>query len=119
MITAQFYANALCRYICLQKRLTWGPWIMHYAAAGGTKAVEYCDYVGETLADFLGITTPKYQLELSEYERMEAAKKKLEEESAGWVNNNGENGTTLVTLQPTVLPTIEKSEVDDDNASVL
>lgn len=28
-----------------------------------------CDYVGESLANFLGITAPKYQYEIDEYNR--------------------------------------------------
>lgn len=76
---------------------------MHYAWASGNKALEYCDYVGEGLADFLHITTPKYQLEMSEYERLEAAKKKEQEESAGWMTTNNENGTAMVTIQPSTV----------------
>lgn len=31
---------------------------------------EACDYLGETLASLLGITTPKYQYAIDEYYRM-------------------------------------------------
>lgn len=68
----------------LQKTLTWVPWLSYKAWAAGSTALAACDYVGESLASFLGITTPKYYFELEEYKRREAAKKALEEERKGW-----------------------------------
>ena len=46
--------------------MTWMPWIGHLSS----KALAACDYVGESLADFLGITTPKYSYEIAEADRM-------------------------------------------------
>lgn len=34
---------------------------------GGSSALSACDYVGERLANVLGITSPKYQYEIDEY----------------------------------------------------
>lgn len=64
--------------------MTWGPWIAYKAYSAGSTALAACDYLGESLASFLGITTPKYYFELEEYKRREAAKKALEEASKGW-----------------------------------
>ncbi|KAL0279402.1 UNVERIFIED_CONTAM: hypothetical protein PYX00_000972 [Menopon gallinae] len=50
--------------------LTWGPWMWYYTVFAGSKALEACDYMGEFLAEFFGITTPKYQYEIDEYHRM-------------------------------------------------
>ena len=65
--------------------MTWRPWIGHLSS----KALAACDYVGESLADFLGITTPKYSYEIAEAERMkaeqDAEKKEADLEMAGWV----------------------------------
>lgn len=65
--------------------MTWMPWISHLSS----KALAACDYVGESLADLLGITTPKYSYEIAEAERMkaeqEAEKKEADLEMAGWV----------------------------------
>jgi len=51
-----------------------------------------CDYLGEKLATFFGITTPKYEAEIEEYNRMmekeKKRKEKLKEEYAGWVDPN-------------------------------
>ena len=64
--------------------MTWMPWIAHVSS----KALAACDYVGETLADFLGITAPKYQYEIDEAKRMQeeekAEKKAADLEMAGW-----------------------------------
>lgn len=58
------------------------------------------DYTGESLASFFGITTPKYQIEIDEYERIKAEKKAIEEESAGWVKKDGGGDIPLVLNEP-------------------
>lgn len=58
------------------------------------------DYTGESLANFFGITTPKYQLEIDEYERLKEEKKKMEDESAGWVPKNSGGDIPLVLNEP-------------------
>lgn len=67
------------------------PWIAHVSS----KALAACDYVGETLADFLGITAPKYQYEIEEAKRMQeeaaAEKKATDLEMAGWRNQESSN----------------------------
>lgn len=82
------------------KTLTWGPWLSHYAMKSGTKVLNAVDYAGESLAGFFGITTPKYQLEIDEYERMQEEKKKMEEDSTGWVPKNGGGDIPLVLNEP-------------------
>ena len=68
--------------------MTWMPWIGHLSS----KALAACDYVGESLADFLGITTPKYSYEIAEADRMkaeqEAEKKEADLEMAGWATRS-------------------------------
>lgn len=58
------------------------------------------DYAGESLAGFFGITTPKYQIEIDEYERMKEEKRKLEEDSSGWVPKNAGGDIPLVLNEP-------------------
>ncbi|XP_055332600.1 protein FAM177B-like [Paramacrobiotus metropolitanus] len=48
------------------KTLTWAPWAWYQALNVGGKVLKVCDFLGEHLADFFGITTPKYQLEIDE-----------------------------------------------------
>ncbi len=39
--------------------LSWIPWVVHHTWAGGARLLEVCDSVGERLAWWLGITSPK------------------------------------------------------------
>ncbi|XP_066944780.1 uncharacterized protein [Macrobrachium rosenbergii] len=70
------------------KSLTWGPWMYYWMLYTGSSALAACDYVGESLANFLGITSPKYQYEIDEYHRSveeeKAAKEEEDAEMAGW-----------------------------------
>lgn len=68
----------------LQKSLTWGPWLSYKAWAAGSSALAVCDYLGENLAYFFGITTPKYWYEIEEYKRMEAQKLEKLKQAEGW-----------------------------------
>lgn len=64
----------------------------------GNKTLAAIDYVGETLAYVFGITSPKYQLEINEYQRTQDKLKKSQEETKGWIAN--ENGEATTTNQP-------------------
>jgi hypothetical protein len=70
------------------KKLAWVPWMVHYTWFAGSTLLTYCDFVGEKLAWFLGITSPKYYYELEEFKRMkleeEERQKRQDAESAGW-----------------------------------
>lgn len=74
--------------------LQWGPWIWHHTVNVGIKSLKVCDYLGEHLASFFGITTPKYQYEIDEYDRMmaeeEERKKKQDMEMGGWTETRAE-----------------------------
>lgn len=80
--------------------LNWGPWFSHYAWKSGTKVLNGIDYVGEGLASLFGITTPKYLIEIEEFKRIQEEKRKLDEESAGWVPQNGGGDVPLVMQEP-------------------
>ncbi|KAM3962044.1 protein FAM177B [Aphomia sociella] len=82
------------------KSLEWGPWFSHYAWKSSSKVLNAVDYAGESLASFFGITTPKYQIEISEYERMQEEKRKMDEESAGWIPKNEGGDIPLVMNEP-------------------
>ncbi|XP_034832688.1 protein FAM177A1 [Maniola hyperantus] len=82
------------------KNLSWGPWLSHYALKSGSSVLYAVDYAGESLASFFGITTPKYQIEIDEYERLQEEKQKLEEESVGWVPRNVGGDIPLVMSEP-------------------
>lgn len=64
--------------------MAWAPWLAHVSH----KALAACDSVGEKVADFLGITSPKYSYEIEEAARIEeearAEKMEYDIEMAGW-----------------------------------
>uniref|UniRef100_A0A182Y6J9 Protein FAM177A1 n=1 Tax=Anopheles stephensi TaxID=30069 RepID=A0A182Y6J9_ANOST len=55
-----------------ESKLNWGEWMRYKTCKLGTTVLAGCDYVGEGLASFLGITTPKYSYEIEEFKRMQA-----------------------------------------------
>ncbi|XP_072041785.1 protein FAM177A1-like [Amphiura filiformis] len=61
------------------KTLAWVPYLWYYFLYASTSTLSACDFVGEKLAYMLGITSPKYQYAISEYNRlMDEEKKELE-----------------------------------------
>nr|XP_002129010.1 protein FAM177A1-like [Ciona intestinalis] len=52
--------------------LRWGPYIWYMTVKSAFTGLAACDYLGEKLAYFFGITTPKYQYELNQLKEMEA-----------------------------------------------
>ena len=86
----------------IKSKLTWGP----YLAYKTSSIVRACDYVGESLASFLGITTAKYQFEIDQFKKtqVEAANaEKLDMEArSGWVPPDNSNKEAAVTSQDQV-----------------
>ena len=72
------------------KTLKWLPWMIWYTWFMGSTALSYCDYVGEKLAWWFGITSPKYYYELEEFKRIQEEEKEAEEkrkvDEHGWTN---------------------------------
>ncbi|XP_076063528.1 uncharacterized protein LOC143038368 isoform X2 [Oratosquilla oratoria] len=81
------------------KSLTWKPWLWYWMVYTGSSALQACDYLGESMANFLGITSPKYQYEMDEYQRTvaeeEEEKRKEKEEMAGWSTEAASNEKDL------------------------
>lgn len=44
--------------------LPWSSFLLHWALQLGTQALAVCDYLGEHLANWFGITAPKYRYEI-------------------------------------------------------
>ncbi|KAM7299663.1 protein FAM177B [Ixodes scapularis] len=88
------------------KTMSWFPYFFHLALQMGTKALAVCDYLGEHLAYFFGITSPKYQYELEEYQKMvqeeEEEKRREAEQMAGW--RSAGDAEIGVTTQPGAAP---------------
>lgn len=71
--------------------MNWGPWIAHKLYETGNRLFVNAESIGGSLANFFGISTPKYNYEISQAERIkeeheELAKKDLE--SASWLNGS-------------------------------
>ncbi|XP_013790356.1 uncharacterized protein LOC106474211 [Limulus polyphemus] len=70
------------------KQMAWIPYLWYLAWWMGSRTLAGCDFLGEKLAYFFGITSPKYQYELEEYQKMLEEKeeeKKIEDiENVGW-----------------------------------
>lgn len=77
------------------RTLTWLPWAWYQTSWIGNKMLDGCDYVGECLASFFGITSPKYQFEINEFYRLQALEneitRKHDLEMGGWNNRNANN----------------------------
>ena len=75
--------------------MTWLPWFVHLAWMTAAQGLAVCDSVGEKLAWWLGITSPKYYYEIQEAKRMmkeeQERKERMDAEMAGWVGE-GEGG---------------------------
>lgn len=71
-----------------QKTLGWLPWTWYQTTSIGGKILDGCDYLGECLAGFFGITAPKYQFEINEFYRLKALENEIQHkqdlEMGGW-----------------------------------
>ena len=73
--------------------MSWTPWFIYLAWVAATSTFQAADSLGEKLAWWLGITSPKYYYEIQEAKRMlkEEEKKKIQDaEMAGWVGDSKE-----------------------------
>ncbi|XP_029155366.1 protein FAM177A1-like [Nylanderia fulva] len=70
------------------KNMNWLPWAWHQTTWISSKMLDGCDYVGECLANFFGITAPKYQFEINEFYRLQALEREMcnkqDLEMGGW-----------------------------------
>nr|XP_061798911.1 protein FAM177A1-like [Nerophis lumbriciformis] len=62
-------------------QLTWGPYFWFHMWRMATSTISVCDYMGEKLASFFGITSPKYQYAIDEYYRIKKEQEEEEEEN--------------------------------------
>jgi hypothetical protein len=81
------------------KSLAWVPWTIYLGWLAATSTLAVCDSLGERLAWWLGITSPKYYYEIQEAKRMQAEEAervaRRDEEMAG----GGEGRGDLVSSQ--------------------
>ena len=74
--------------------MSWTPWFIYLVWLSATSTLRAADSLGEKLAWWLGITSPKYYYEIQEAKRMlkeeEERKKNMDAEMAGWVGDGKE-----------------------------
>uniref|UniRef100_T1JGN8 ADF-H domain-containing protein n=1 Tax=Strigamia maritima TaxID=126957 RepID=T1JGN8_STRMM len=94
--------DSVCRDVVDPTTLNWLPFFWYYTITFGTKTLNVCDTVGEYLAYFFGITSPKYQYEIEEYKWMkkeaEREEKQEEMELKSW--GGGDELSAVATAQP-------------------
>ncbi|XP_058453568.1 protein FAM177A1 [Malaya genurostris] len=71
-----------------ESKMNWGNWMLHKTCRLGSSVLAGCDYVGEGLASMLGITTPKYSLEIEEFKRMQAEQQEEDRAIQNFVEQN-------------------------------
>jgi len=100
------------------KRMSWPVWMKHYSHKGTSKVMDGLEYTGETLAFYLGITTPKYQHEIDEYNRMVSKQASEDAERKAWVSSP--NSTVVIDEQvkPSSTPTSGTGRHDEDDTKV-
>ncbi|KAK5643664.1 hypothetical protein RI129_007509 [Pyrocoelia pectoralis] len=75
--------------------LSWSSWLVYKSWSAGEVALAACDYLGEHLAYFFGITTPKYWAEIEESKRMEAERIEQKKQAEGWSEPNSSTSIPL------------------------
>ncbi|XP_062554731.1 protein FAM177A1 isoform X2 [Armigeres subalbatus] len=78
-----------------ESKMNWSDWMLHKTCKLGTSVLAGCDYVGEGLASFLGITTPKYSFEIEEFKRMQAEQNAEDQAIKNFVEQNRPIGSSL------------------------
>ncbi|GBM16159.1 Protein FAM177A1 [Araneus ventricosus] len=86
------------------KTLPWIPYFGYKFWWMGSQALAVCDYLGENLAWFLGITSPKFQYEIDQFEKMkeeEELQKHIKAENAGWsTDETTKMSSDAIAMQP-------------------
>ncbi|XP_074660041.1 protein FAM177A1-like [Tubulanus polymorphus] len=57
------------------RTLNWMPWMWYYMVSAAWKTLSWADLCGERLAYFFGITSPKYQYAIDEFNRLKDEEK--------------------------------------------
>ncbi|KAG4079680.1 hypothetical protein HA402_009066 [Bradysia odoriphaga] len=85
-----------------ESQLNWGPWLSLKAWKTGNSVLAGCDYVGETLASFLGITSHKYKYEIEQFKKMqqrEAEQEREDKEAGTFMEKTNLNDAECITEQ--------------------
>ncbi|XP_053669666.1 protein FAM177A1 [Anopheles nili] len=103
-----------------ESKLKWSEWMRYKTCKFGSTVLAGCDYVGEGLASFLGITTPKYSYEIEQFKRMQAEQHEEDRAIQTFVEQhrpqNGDTGHSVI-QPPSAVPKPETgtSEVYMEN----
>ncbi|EAT45959.1 AAEL002777-PA [Aedes aegypti] len=95
-----------------ESKMNWSDWMVHKTCKLGSSVLAGCDYVGEGLASFLGITTPKYSFEIEEFKRMQAEQNAEDQAIKNFVVQNrpaGDCGVAEPSLEESLPTAIRKT----------
>nr|XP_049612910.1 protein FAM177A1 isoform X2 [Syngnathus scovelli] len=81
-----------------RSKMTWGPYFWFHMWKAATSTISACDYLGERMASFFGITSAKYQYAIDEYYKI---KKEREEEEESRLSEEAEHSITRTELPAT------------------
>uniref|UniRef100_A0A182PCC2 Protein FAM177A1 n=1 Tax=Anopheles epiroticus TaxID=199890 RepID=A0A182PCC2_9DIPT len=105
-----------------ESKLKWSEWMRYKTCKLGNTMLAGCDYVGEGLASFLGITTPKYSYEIEEFKRMQAEQQAEDQAIKTFVEQNRPPNTNHSVVQEpsatnssTLASANDRSEVSVEN----
>lgn len=70
LISNDYFNICINRNFEFQASSNWVDWLRFKTNAVGHVALNVCDYLGDNLSSFFGITTPKYQFEIDHYNMM-------------------------------------------------
>jgi len=88
------------------KTMSWPAWLFYLGWVIGSTTLSTCDNVGEKLAWWFGITSPKYYYEIEEARRMneeeEERKQRQDAEMAGWSQDGEQKKVVESQLEPTI-----------------
>ncbi|KAM9778463.1 protein FAM177A1-like isoform X1 [Syngnathus typhle] len=85
-----------------RSKMTWGPYFWFHMWKAATSTISACDYLGERMASFFGITSAKYQYAIDEYYKI---KKEREEEEESRLSEEAEHSITRTEL-PAIPPNV-------------
>ncbi|OQV18095.1 hypothetical protein BV898_07866 [Hypsibius exemplaris] len=93
------------------KTLNWVPWVWYQTLTAGSEVVKVCDFLGGHLADFFGITTPKYQMEMDErlsmLEEDREERLQIREDAERWggkLSGDSADGPSSSSSSPDIIP---------------
>lgn len=69
---------------------TWTDWLRFKSMEIAYAALNVCDYLGDSLSSFFGITTPKYQFEIDHFNMMKKLNADISDTECNYLSNRSD-----------------------------